>query len=201
MTLELFGYLGSLLVVVSLMMPSLVKLRIYNTIGSAISATYALIIHSYPLVLMNVCIIVINAYNLIKLLGSDKHYDLIDSSTDETYLNYFLDYYKQDMGEFFPEMSMKYSDLDRAYLVCSDAAPVGLLMGRLDEEGTLEVAVDYAVPTYRDCSIGKFLYPQLANKGVRKLVCREYGDKHEPYMKKMGFVKRNGVYERPLVGA
>ena len=66
--IELAGYLGSTLVVVSMLMSSVVKLRVINTIGSVISATYALIIHSYPLALMNICLIIINCYNLIKLL-------------------------------------------------------------------------------------------------------------------------------------
>lgn len=198
MILELFGYLGSLLVIVSLMMSSVVKLRIFNTIGSAISAAYALIIHSYPLALMNGCLILINIYSLVKLLGSDKHYALIDSTTDEGYAAYFLNYYKQDMREFFPESSVKRPDIDHVYIVCNNATPVGLLMGRLDGDGTLDVAVDYAVPTYRDCSIGKFLYPQLEKRGVRRLVCREFGQKHEPYMKKMGFVRRDDRYERSL---
>lgn len=66
--IELFGYLGSTLVVVSMLMASVVKLRVINMIGSVISASYALIIGSFPLVLMNVCLIAINAYNLVRLL-------------------------------------------------------------------------------------------------------------------------------------
>ena len=66
--IELFGYLGSTLVVVSMLMASVVKLRVINTAGSVISATYALIIGSYRLVLMNTCLIVINVYNLYKLM-------------------------------------------------------------------------------------------------------------------------------------
>ena len=73
--IELFGYLGSTLVVVSMLMASVVKLRVINMIGSIISGTYALIIGSFPLALMNFCLIVINAYNLIRLLKSDKQYD------------------------------------------------------------------------------------------------------------------------------
>lgn len=69
--IELFGYLGSTLVVVSMLMSSIVKLRIINTIGSLISATYALIIGSYPVALMNICLIIINIYNLLKI-GKSK---------------------------------------------------------------------------------------------------------------------------------
>lgn len=197
MLLELFGYLGSLLVVVSLMMSSVVKLRVFNTIGSLCSAAYALIIHSYPLALMNICIILINVYNLVKLLYSNKHYDLVDGSEDEGYLSYFINYYKKDIAQFFPENDSLSKD-ERAYIVCCDAAPVGLLMGTMEDNGNFEVSVDYAVPKFRDCSIGKFLYPALGEKGVKKIVCRQYGTKHEPYLKKMGFVCNDGVYEKAL---
>ena len=50
MIIELAGYLGSVLVVVSMLMSSVVKLRIINTAGSIISATYALIIQSLYLI-------------------------------------------------------------------------------------------------------------------------------------------------------
>ena len=97
MMIELFGYLGSTLVVVSMLMASVVKLRVINMIGSIISGTYALIIGSFPLALMNFCLIVINAYNLIRLLKSDKQYDLVDGTKDDGLLHYFLEYYRDDM--------------------------------------------------------------------------------------------------------
>lgn len=39
---EMIGYLGSILVVVSMLMSSVVKLRVINTIGDGIFAAYAL---------------------------------------------------------------------------------------------------------------------------------------------------------------
>lgn len=101
MIIELAGYLGSVLVVVSMLMSSVVKLRIINTAGSIISATYALIIQSYPLALMNICLIIINIYNLARLLRSNEPYDLVDVKTDDIFLTYFLDYYQQDIQNFF----------------------------------------------------------------------------------------------------
>lgn len=199
MLLELIGYLGSALVVVSLMMSSVVKLRIFNTTGSLVSATYAFIIRSYPLALMNICIILINTFNLIKLLGSNKQYDLLETDTDETYLTYFLNHYKKDIAEFFPKISGSISKGELAYIVCCDAAPVGLLMGKMVDSETLEVTVDYAIPKYRDCSIGSFLYDAIGKKGIRKLVCRDYGEKHVPYMKKMGFESVDGAYEKIVI--
>lgn len=67
MIIEMVGYLGSILVVVSMLMSSVIKLRVINTIGSGVFAAYALIIHSYPTALMNFCLVAINVYNLVKL--------------------------------------------------------------------------------------------------------------------------------------
>ena len=48
MLIEIFGYIGSVLVVVSLLLSSIVKLRVVNTIGSIVSGIYALIVGALP---------------------------------------------------------------------------------------------------------------------------------------------------------
>ena len=70
--IEMVGYLGSVLVVVSMLMSSVIKWGVVNTVGSGIFAVYALIIHSYPTALMNFCLVTINVYNLIKLSKADQ---------------------------------------------------------------------------------------------------------------------------------
>lgn len=64
---ELLGYLGSALVVCSMLMTSVVRLRLVNMAGSVLSAVYGLIIGAYPLVLMNACLLAINGWQLWKL--------------------------------------------------------------------------------------------------------------------------------------
>ncbi len=66
MIIELIGYLGSILVVISMLMTSVIKIRILNCIGSGIFTVYALIIHSYPTAIMNFCLVSINIYYLMK---------------------------------------------------------------------------------------------------------------------------------------
>ena len=65
--IELFGYLGSFLVLISFLMTSVVKLRVINTIGSLIFMTYAVIIKSYPTAVMNFCLVLINLHYLWKM--------------------------------------------------------------------------------------------------------------------------------------
>ncbi len=64
--LEIFGYLGSALVLLSMMMNSMEKLRILNLSGSVISMLYAALSHAWPVVLLNVGMIVIHVVQLVK---------------------------------------------------------------------------------------------------------------------------------------
>ncbi|MBQ1240893.1 MAG: YgjV family protein, partial [Lachnospiraceae bacterium] len=86
MMIEIYGYIGSVLVVVSMLMSSIIKLRVINILGSVISGSYALIIGSFPLVLMNSCLIIINVYNLYKLLKAEQKYDLVDSEANDAFV-------------------------------------------------------------------------------------------------------------------
>ena len=64
--LELFGYLGTALVIISMMMTSVTKLRIFNIAGAVISMIYSIFIAAYPVVLLNVTLTVINVFQLIR---------------------------------------------------------------------------------------------------------------------------------------
>ena len=97
MILEIIGYIGSALVVVSMLMSSIVKLRVINTVGSVISMAYAIAVGAFPLALMNICLIVINVYNLIKLLRNKKVYELVKGTPDDSLVKYFLQHYKNDI--------------------------------------------------------------------------------------------------------
>lgn len=194
--IELFGYLGSALVVVSMLMGSVVRLRVINTIGSVIFAIYALIIKSYPTALMNFCLVSINIYHLVRLSNMGKHYSLIRMDRADGYLAYLLEYYRKDIIQYFPEFSVD-NDYDRVFGICCDSVIAGVLIGR-QKQDELEVLLDYTTPVYRDCSAGKFLYEKLPDYGIRRVSCAEGGVGHAPYLEKMGFVKTDGVYKKEL---
>lgn len=199
MIIEMIGYLGSILVVISMLMSSVVRLRVINMIGSAIFAGYALVIHSYPTALMNFFLVGINVYNLVKLSKKDQSYDLIDGKSDDSLLNYILDYYHSDIKKYFPNFSWSPSASEKAYIVFCNGNPAGVLLGKEKEKGVVEVGLDYSVPTYRDCSVGTYLYSKLPAKGIHTLVYSQHEpETHTAYLTKMGFVKENGVYVKKL---
>ena len=197
MYIELIGYLGSLLVVVSMLMTSVVKLRIINTVGSAIFTGYALVIHSYPTAAMNACLIVINMYNLFRLYKNARSYAILRLSPSDGFVRFFLDKHEADMKHFFPVVN-KNLLYDYTCLVCHNNNPVGIFLAKTEADGTLNISIDYTIPAYRDCSVGKYLYTWLAHEQIPRLTIDKASAGHVAYLKKMGFSEQNGQWIKDM---
>ena len=194
MILETVGYIGSFLVVISMLMSSIVKLRVINTIGSVISGIYAVICGALPLALMNLCLIIINVINLVKLLGKKMPYTLVSGSPEDSLVKYFLDYYKDDIKVFFPAFAGTVEGNNAAFVTCCEGTPVGLLLGKKQGD-TLDLVVDYTTPAYRDCSAGKYLHGKLPENGVHTLRFNQpLTDMHRDYLEKMGYTQEDGEW-------
>lgn len=74
--LEIFGYIGTALVIISMMMTSVLKLRIINVCGGAISAVYSVFYGAWAVVVMNICLIIINIFHIIRELRRRKRASL-----------------------------------------------------------------------------------------------------------------------------
>ena len=191
---ELIGYMGTVLVAASMLMSSMKKLRILNLLGSGIFVIYALLIHSYPTVGTNLFLTGVNLFYLMRMRFTERHFELVNTGKDSATLDYFLSYYQDNIQKSFPEFRKDITVFDTAYMVFCDCIPAGVILGNLDEEGTLDTVLDYATPAYRDFSVGRFLYERLPERGVFRLVLRVPTVDFEPYMKKMGFHKEDKAY-------
>lgn len=63
---EGIGYLAMLLVAVSIMMNNLKWLRVFNLSGAIVFIIYGLVIASYPIVILNAFLAIVNTYYLVK---------------------------------------------------------------------------------------------------------------------------------------
>lgn len=197
--LEIFGYIGTALVIISMLMTSVLRLRIINIIGSVISGIYAVLVGATPVALMNLCLICINVINVYRLLRTKRQFEVVQSTGEDAMVGFFLHNYSQDIAKFFPDFNPESNREAAAFMVCCDGNPAGILMGKIQENGVLNVALDYSVPAYRDCSVGGFLYQRLPEQGVTQLVC-DYAaaDSHQVYLEKMGFTKTDEQYIKIL---
>ena len=70
--LEIFGYIGTALVIISMMMNSMLKLRIFNMCGALISMIYAVLRNTWPVAVLNFCLLAINLFQTVKELRQKK---------------------------------------------------------------------------------------------------------------------------------
>lgn len=72
LSLEIFGYVGTALVIISMMMTSMFKFRVINICGGTISAIYSVFYGAWAVVVMNICLIAINIFHIIRELYRRK---------------------------------------------------------------------------------------------------------------------------------
>lgn len=74
----------------------------------------------------------------------------------------------------------------------------GILLGTRSGN-CLDILLDYTTPTYRDCSVGRFIYEKLPSLGITELSCATDTSAHAAYLDKMGFTRgEDGVYRKTL---
>ena len=194
---EIVGYIGSAMVIVSMLMTSVVKLRVINMTGSVIFGVYALCIHSYPTAAMQVALIIINAVNLYKLLSTKKEYSVVKMNSNDSFVSHFLKQNQDDIKKIFPEFN-SIEQNDSVYIICCHSEGAGIFVASQNQDNSLNVKLDYTTPAYRDTSVGAFLYSQLAEQGIKKLKAVSNNLQHQKYLKKMGFTKSENDFVKTL---
>lgn len=196
--LEVIGYISSAIVLVSFLMSSAFKLRLINLVGAGIFTVYAALTHSYPTAIMNLCIVIIDIYYLVRMSRHDTLFSILPASVDGKYLAAFLKFYENDIQKYFPSFKAEAHGADIVYFVHCNMITAGVLLGKDKGDGTIEIVADYSTPAFRDCSVGKFLYKKLPDHGVNTLTCSNVAGNHDKYMTKMGFVNRGGTFVKEL---
>jgi GNAT superfamily N-acetyltransferase len=193
--LELLGYAASILVAISLMMSSILRLRVINLIGALAFALYGWLIGSIPVAAVNLFIVVINVYYLQGMLRSREYFRLLELSPDSEYLRYFLSFHSAQIHRFNPETSAA-GAAEVNLLVLRDVVPAGLLIGDI-EGSTLRVKIDFVIPQYRDFKVGRFLFSESASffreRGIREIVTGGGSREHSRYLERMGFRRVKGA--------
>ena len=192
---EIIGYIGSLLVLISLLMSSVIKLRVINTIGSFIFCVYALAIHSIPTALMNGALVFINLYYLIKLLRTKKSFTVVETTAEDASVLHFLSENQKDIEKYFPFYQM--DSQEKVFLTFHGLTLAGVFLARQDKD-SLIIELEYSSPSYRDCSVGANVYRKLKDLGYGRLIYKGNNAAHVSYVKKMGFLPQNDSFVKTL---
>ncbi len=190
--LDWFGYFATLVILVSLMMSSIIKLRWINLIGSVMFAVFGFMIGSIPTTVLNLGIVVIDAYYLYKLYNGKDEFNVVEAELDSKYFHYYLKKHSTEIKEQVE--SLDFSSGEKAYYFVRNDNTAGLLVGRRLKEDVFFIDLDFVSERYRDFKIGMhFLGESRIKKiltGYRELQAVAKTKHHEEYLKKVGFNKR-----------
>jgi hypothetical protein len=190
--LEIVGYVASVLVAVSLMMRSLVRLRLINLVGSAAFTVYGLLIGAYPVAAVNGLIVGINLYHLYGMRRTKEFFRLLEIKPDSEYLRYFLAHYAREIQRFLPGPPVVPTADHLTLLVLRDLVPAGVFIAAREGPHTLCVVLDFVTPAYRDFRTGHYLYVEEADffraHGVTEILSPPGSPEHAAYLRRMGFV-------------
>ncbi|HEX2189870.1 MAG TPA: hypothetical protein VHG51_13270 [Longimicrobiaceae bacterium] len=203
LALEVVGYVASILVAVSLMMSSILRLRLVNLLGSAAFTVYGALIGAYPVAVVNLLIVFINLYYLRQMLGSREYFRLLRVPPDSEYLRAFLDFHRDEVARFLPGWRHAPAEGQVTFFVLRDMVPAGLFVGEPREGGRLRVLLDFVIPRYRDFKTGRYLFADQAEffreLGVREIESEPGSPKHADYLRRMGFAPdATGLYHLPV---
>ena len=194
--LEWIGYTGSVVVAVSLTMSSIKKLRWYNLTGAAIFSFYGFAIGAYPVGLLNLFIVAADSYYIYKMYSFHESFKSIQVAADDTYLNYFIDFYQSEINRFFPDFdkeAFQKTGNTFALLLLRNAVVAGAFVG-VKNEDTLIVQLDFVTAAYRDLKPGDFIYKKnielIKEQGISQITSNTENVTHQKYLLEMGFEKQ-----------
>jgi hypothetical protein len=196
--LEVVGWVGSAILVTSLLQSRLLRLRQLNLVASVLLVAYNALVGVWPMVAMNVAIVGINLWHLAHLLRT-RHdpstYDVVEVMPDDRYLAHVLAHNGADIARFNPDFAW---DGERpgamAFLVLRRGETVGFVLAHDAGDGVAEVALDYVSPRFRDFTPGEFVFKRsglFTDRGFRSVVAPRAMRAADRYLAEVGF-RRQG---------
>ena len=199
--IEWFGYAASVVVAISLMMSSIVKLRWLNLTGAAMFSSYGFIIGALPVGFLNLFIVVINVVYLVRMYRAKDDFRIMRWSGGDEFLSHFLEFHRAEIERFFPRLDYRNLDGRSVFFLVRNSAPIGLLFGRNQEGGSFLIELDYVGPQYRDLKMGSFLYEKndfFRRQGYSALKAQATGSGHDAYLMRMGFARQGEYFVKAL---
>ena len=199
--LEIIGWIGSILVIVSLTQARVLRFRWLNLAGAVLAVVYNVILGIWPFAAMNAVIAVIDVYWLVRLLR-ERHdeatYEVVEVDSADAYLDHLLRVHLADIRAFQPGFAWDRAAPGRlAFLVLRGDETVGLVVVRDLGDGVGQVEIDYVTKRFRDFTPGEFVYRRSAmfsGAGFRRLLAPTDVADPQDYYARVGFRREGDVW-------
>jgi hypothetical protein len=192
--LEIIGWFGSALLVVSLLQTRVMRLRVLNSAASAVLVGYNAALGVWPMVAMNVVLVGINLsviWRMLRQRHDARAYDVVRVGVGEPFLARLLARHAEDIARFNPAPEALSAQAEHAFLVTSGDEVVGVVLSRAGEApDEQQVVLDYVLPPYRDFTPGEFVFRAdgpFAQMGARRVVASHAMTASAAYLAAVGF--------------
>lgn len=198
---EILGWTGSVLVVVSVVVPSVWRFRVLNLSGSLIATIYNLVFAIWPYAAMNAVISLIDAYWLLRLRrgGEQQTYAVCPVEPGSALVERFVQRHETGISQAFPGFEPEALTEARSFLTLCGDEVVGLFA--YEQRGSVgHVLLDYVTDRFRDLKPGRTLYADQTIRagGVSQLVVAAGAVQDVRYFEQQGFTATDGVLSRSL---
>lgn len=197
---EIIGWVGSILVVVSLMIPSVRKFRILNLTGSLIATVYNAYFGIWPYMVMNGAIVLINVYWLWRLYRCDSEgervYEVVGTSGEAPVVQRFVERNHQDILRAYPQFSAESLGSASVFLVLYQEEIVGVIALQATVEGRCRIVLDFVTERFRDLTPGKHVYSDrelFAGIAATEVEISPDTTSDVGYFKRLGFTAEGSV--------
>ncbi|MCX4473119.1 YgjV family protein [Micromonospora sp. NBC_01655] len=197
--LDLIGWIGSALLVWSLLQARVLRLRALNLVGCLVLIGYNAALAVWPMVGLNVVLAVINVWYLRKMLTTrhdEQTYQVVEVGVDDQFLAHTLRVHATDIARFNPDFRWGGQTARRsAFLVVRADEVVGVVLSHAEGDDVAQVDLDYVTQRFRDFTPGEFVYRRsslFTDRGFRRVVSPP--GMVAPYYHRLGFRPVGGSY-------
>jgi hypothetical protein len=195
--LDLFGWAGSALLIVSLLQARVLRFRMLNLLAGLMLVVFNSLIEVWPMVAMNLATSTINIWMIRRLL-LDRHsstaFRVLAVKSDDAYLAHVLNVHRTDVVRYQPDFT--WDGVPRAdrrpFLILRGDETVGVVILRVAGD-VAHVELDYVTKRFRDFSPGEFVWREsgmLRQLGIHTVVTSP--SMVDPYYARVGF-RRDGA--------
>ncbi len=190
---EVIGYAASLIILVSLLMTNVYRLRLINLAGSLCFSLYGWLIGAWPVCVINLVIAGIDAWYVLQLMRSSAFFDLAPASSLGTeYLKRFFLFHERELLKYVPELTFEELLDAHTCILFRNMLPVGLFSYR-QVGPEANIVIDFMIAEYRDFKAGRYLYKTkrmfFKEQGIKRFHAVARHSSQPKYFQQNGFVR------------